>query len=145
MNFVNQKNKYMVTMAQNLYFHAMADNRGAMTLIADDAAEQDFKEEMLLYSVLAKEQANIRDLEQVDQAIEQYILNTYGFYADFDIDDALGRLVKDGIVRQMADGTLKTLPPAAAAAHIDELWDVYLNDIPVPPMGEGHEFDATDT
>ena len=57
----------MVVMAQNLYFHAMADNRGVMTLLADRAAEEDVKEEMLLYSVLAKEPANIRDLGQVDR------------------------------------------------------------------------------
>jgi Protein of unknown function (DUF3754) len=142
MNFINQKNKYMVTMSQNLYFHAMADNRGAIALIADDAAEQDIKEEMLLYSVIAKERANIRDLEQIDQAIEQYMVNTYGFIADFDIDEALGRLIADGVVRQLADGTLEALAPAAASERIDELWDKYLNNIPTPPMGEGRELDA---
>jgi hypothetical protein len=142
MNFVNQKNKYMVTMAQNLYFHAMADNRGAMTLIADDASEQDIKEEMLLYAVLAKTEANISDLDQVDEAIEQYMHNTYGFIADFEIEDALIRLVATGIVTQRADGTLDTLPPAAASAHIDKLWDRYLDDLPEPAVGEGTEFDA---
>jgi Protein of unknown function (DUF3754) len=142
MNFVNQKNKYMVTMAQNLYFHAMADNRGAMTLIADDAAEQDIKEEMLLYAVLAKTEANISDLDQVDEAIEQYMHNTYGFAADFEIDDALSRLVETGIVTQRADGTLDTLAPAAASDHVDKLWDRYLDDLPEPFVGEGTEFDA---
>ncbi len=73
MNFVNQKNRYMVTMAQNLYFHAMADNRGVMTLLADRAAEEDIKEEMLLYAVLAKERVNIRDIGEIDAAIEQYL------------------------------------------------------------------------
>ena len=58
-NFVAQRNRYMVVMAQNLYFHAMADNRGVVTLLADRAAEEDVKEEMLLYSVLAKAPANI--------------------------------------------------------------------------------------
>ena len=58
-NFMNQRNRYMVVMAQNLYFHAMADNRGVMTLLADRAAEEDIKEEMLLYGVLAKERVNV--------------------------------------------------------------------------------------
>ena len=71
-NFINQRNRYMVVLAQNLYFHAMADNRGVMTLLADRAAEEDVKEEMLLYSVLAKEPVNIRDL-RLDEAIEQYL------------------------------------------------------------------------
>ena len=56
-NFMNQKQRYMVVMAQNLYFHAMADNRGVMIKLADRAAEEDIKEEMLLYTVLAKENA----------------------------------------------------------------------------------------
>ena len=46
---------------------------GVMTLLADRAAEEDIKEEMLLYSVLAKERVNIRDLRQVDAAIEEYL------------------------------------------------------------------------
>ena len=28
-NFIAQRNRYMIVMAQNLYFHAVADNRGA--------------------------------------------------------------------------------------------------------------------
>ena len=72
-DFINQRNRYMVVLAQNLYFHAMADNRGVMTLLADRAAEEDIKEEMLLYSVLAKERVNVRDLQAVDEAIEQYL------------------------------------------------------------------------
>ncbi|HSR80250.1 MAG TPA: TMEM143 family protein, partial [Hyphomicrobiaceae bacterium] len=40
-NFLNQRTRYMVVLAQNLYFHAMADNRGVMTLLADRAAEVD--------------------------------------------------------------------------------------------------------
>ncbi|HRD76717.1 MAG TPA: TMEM143 family protein, partial [Hyphomicrobiaceae bacterium] len=45
--FLNQRTKYMVTLAQNLYFHSMADNRGVMTLLCDRASEEDVKEEAL--------------------------------------------------------------------------------------------------
>jgi hypothetical protein len=141
--FIGQRNKYMMTLAQNLYFHAMADNRGVLTLLADRAAEEDVKEEMLLYSVLAKQQANVRDLDEIDAAIERYLKTTYGFDADFDIDDALKRLLADGIVRQLPDGTLETLSPAQAAKHIDELWDAYLDNLPDYGSREGQEFDAT--
>lgn len=140
--FVGQRNKYMMTLAQNLYFHAMADNRGVLTLLADRAAEEDVKEEMLLYSVLAKQKANVRDLDEIDAAIERYLKTTYGFDADFDIDDALKRLLADGIVQQLPDGTLETLSPAAAAKHIDKLWDAYLDNLPDPGARDGVEFDA---
>src|SRR5690606_17533775 len=71
-NFLNQRQRYMVILAQNLYFHAMADNRGVMIKLADRAAEEDVKEEILLYSVLAKEPATWADLHDIDKAIEQY-------------------------------------------------------------------------
>ena len=141
-NFMNQRNRYMVVLAQNLYFHAMADNRGVMTLLADRAAEEDIKEEMLLYGVLAKERANVDNLAQVDEAIEQYLKNAFGIDVDFDVEDALGRLKREGIVTERPDGTLETLPPHEAALHIDKLWDACLDNLPDMAVEEGREIDG---
>jgi uncharacterized protein DUF3754 len=140
-NFINQRNRYMIVMAQNLYFHAVADNRGVMTLLADRAAEEDVKEEMLLYSALAKAPVNVRDLKAVDEAIEAYIKDTFDLDVDFDISDALGRLKQDGLITELPDGTLRALPPQAAAAQIDKLWDLCLDQLPDTPA-IGHEFDG---
>lgn len=137
-SFMNQRNRYMVVMARNLYFHSMADNRGVMTLLADRAAEEDIKEEMLLYRMLAKRQFNIRDLKAVDREIEQYLSQAFGVDVNFDVEDALGRLKQEGIVTELEDGTLQTLPPLEAASHIDKLWDACLDQLP-DITGEGHE------
>ena len=140
MGFINQKNRYMVVMAQNLYFHAMADNSGVIIQLADRAAEEDVKEEILLYCVLAKEAAKRSDLPAIDAAIEKYLETTYGIVVDFDLDDALRRLIADGVVREEADGTLVALPPEKAGLHIDERWDRLLDDLPdFPNQHEGHE------
>jgi hypothetical protein len=139
---MNQRTRYMVVLAQNLYFHAMADNRGVMTLLADRAAEEDIKEEMLLYSVLAKERVNIANLRHVDEAIEQYLTTTFGIDVDFDVDDALARLKQEGIVTELPDGTLETLPPHEAALHIDKLWDACLDNLPDTVVEEGQEMDG---
>jgi hypothetical protein len=142
MNVVNQKNRYMVTMAQNLYFHSMADNRGVMTKIADRAAEEDIKEEMLLYTVLAKTRVRADELDDVDRAIEKHLAEHYEIKVDFDVTDALRRLVEDGIVRKAEDGTLHALQPVEAADHIDVLWDSYLDRMPRRQANnEGIEFD----
>ena len=140
--FINQRTRYMVVLAQNLYFHAMADNRGVMTLLADRAAEEDIKEEMLLYGILAKERVNIGDLRQVDKAIEEYLEATFDIDVNFDVDDALQRLKADGIVSELADGTLQTLPPRQAALHIDKLWDTCLDNLPDLVVEEGRETDS---
>ena len=142
MSFLNQKQRYMVVMAQNLYFHTMADNRGVILKIAARGAEEDVKEEMLLYTVLAKEEATRNDLPAIDLAIEQYLARTFGVNVDFDLEDALDRLIRDGIVTETADGRLVTLSPAEAARHIDAKWDMFLDQLPDPVSAEGYEFDS---
>jgi hypothetical protein len=144
-SFLNQQQRYMVVMAQNLYFHSMADNRGVMTLLADRALEEDVKEEILLYSVLAKERVHRDDLDQVRIAIEQYLLNAFGVDVLFDAEDALQRLVDDDVVTISDDGYLDAKSPHDATLHIDDLWDNYLDKLPDPVIGEGHEMknDAT--
>jgi hypothetical protein len=94
---------------------------------------------MLLYSVLAKEQVNIANLRQVDEAIEGYLASTFKIDVDFDVDDALGRLKQEGVVTELPDGTLETLPPHEAALHIDKLWDACLDNLPDVVVDEGHE------
>ena len=143
MSFVNTRQKYMVVMAQNLYFHALADNRGVIMTLADRAADEDAKEEMLLYSVLAKENVNRSDLHAVDKAIEQYLHKSFGVNVDFDLEDALGRLLKDGVATEAADGAIQVLDPTAASAHIDNKWDSFLDDLPdYSEDDEGTEFEG---
>ncbi len=141
-NFMNQKQRYMVVMAQNLYFHAMADNRGVMLKLAARAAEEDIKEEMLLYAVLTKENARRQDIPDIDAAIEQYLAASFGVSVDFDITDALERLIADGVVSEQPDGRLSALAPKAAALHIDKKWDAFLDELPDPTSVEGMEFEA---
>jgi Protein of unknown function (DUF3754) len=140
--FMNQRQKYMVVMAQNLYFHALADNRGVMIKLADRAAEEDVKEEMLLYGVLAKTSVNRRDLVHVDNAIERFLKSTFEIDVDFDLSEALGRLIADGIVTEDADGNLQTLSPAAAAKHIDYKWDGFLDTLTEDKDDLGVELDT---
>ncbi len=138
-SFLGTRQKYMVKMAQNLYFHSMADNRGVITLMADRAVEEDIKEEMLLYGVLAKEHVHYDELPDVKLAIEQYLRNGFGIEVHFDVHDALERLMADGIVSKGAGGMLTTLLPHDAALHIDKMWDSYLDELPDPARGEGEE------
>ena len=140
-NFVAQRNRYMVVLAKNLYFHSMADNRGVMTLLADSAADEDIKEEMLLYTWIANmPPLKARDLETIDRGIEGYLKTAFGIDVNFDISEAFARLKQEGIIAEFEDGTLKTLPPAQAAIHIDKLWDACLDQLPdITTTGEGEE------
>lgn len=139
MSFVNQKQKYMVVMAQNLYFLSMADNGSVISELATRAAEEDIKEEWLLYAILAKTEASRADLPAIDEAIENWLLRQFDVPIDFDVHDALDRLIADGLVSEAADGSFRTLPPEAAASHIDGKWDVLLDGLPLPGAMLGEE------
>lgn len=65
----------------------------------------------------------------------------FGVRLDFDLDDALSRLIADGIVTETPDGRLAALPPFEAAQHIDRLWDAFLDSIGCEGRPEGEELD----
>lgn len=130
-NVLNQRRAYLMVLAQNLYFHTLADNRGAIALLAGRAEEEDLKEEMLLYTLLCRESVHESEIGEVKQAIEQFLADEFGISVEFDVEDALSRLIADGIVRREASGRLAALSPAQGCAHLDAAWDGYLN-----PKGE---------
>lgn len=121
MKFFAQRTQYMMVLAQNLYFHNLANNRGVLTLLCDRAEEEDVKEEMLLYSYLMQYEVPSNSLSQAKQAIEAYLSQEFNVSVDYDIEDALGRLTRDGLVLE-EDGKLKSLAPAAGCAHLEALW-----------------------
>lgn len=131
--FLTQKNQYMMTLAQNLYFHTLADNRGVLTLLADRAEEEDVKEEMLLYALLVRGPLAQSELDEAKEAIEQFIMEEFKVLIDFDLHDALGRLTKEGLVREADNGDLITLSPSEASAHLRKTWSAHLENIPTPP------------
>lgn len=126
-NVISQRNRYMMTLARNLYFHSLADNRSVITLLANRAEEEDIKEEMLLYTVLAKERVHEREMLDVQAAVEQYLQSEFSRVVTFDAMEALGRLIRDGVVRRADDGTLEALSPLEGRKHLDKLWDGYLD------------------
>ncbi len=127
MKFFNQRNQYMMVLAQNLYFHNLADNRGVLTLLSDRGEEEDIKEEMLLYALLAKEPLLEEELPEGGRAIERYLEEEFGVQVAFDLYDALSRLEAEGLIRKDAEGRLSMMPPAEASRYIDSKWDEYLN------------------
>ena len=66
---------------------------------------------MLLYSVLAKENARKQDIPDIDTAIAQYLAASFGISLDFDIIDSLRRLPVSGVATRLPDGPLVNLPP----------------------------------
>ncbi len=128
MQLFRMRSRCRLQISQSLYFHSLANNAGALTLLAQRGEEEDLKEEMLLYTKIAQSPIRMSDLEATKSAIEAYLLSTFNVTVDFDAKEALGRLLRDGIVAQET-GLLRALPPATALTYIDEKWDDYLDQI----------------
>jgi uncharacterized protein DUF3754 len=127
MNFFHTRNHYMMVLAQNLYFCSLANNRGALTLLADRAEEEDVKEDMLLYAFLARSPSKHDALAKIKDAVIGFLQDRCGVAVDFDAEDALRRLLADGLIRADAQGNLTATAPDAARQHLDRLWDRLLD------------------
>lgn len=125
--FFHTRNRYMMELAQNLYFHNLANNRGALTLLADRAEEEDVKEDLLLYTFLCEQPVSEGELAVLDRRIEDFLREECGVAVNFDAEDALQRLMEYGVVELTAERTLHALPPAEACRHLDRLWDRLLD------------------
>jgi hypothetical protein len=121
------RNNYMMVLAQNLYFHALANNHAALTLIADGAEEEDVKEDMVLYAFLAKHPLQYDALAEIKAEIETFFTERCGVTVNFDAEDACRRLLADGLIRNDASGNLDAIAPAEARAHLDKMWDRLLD------------------
>jgi hypothetical protein len=124
--FHTRKN-YMMVLAQNLYFHSLANNHGALTLIADRAEEENVKEDMLLYAFLAQHPLTYDALFEIKDEIVVFLKERCGVDVDYDAEDACRRLLADGLIRSDAEGNLNAIAPREARAHLDALWDRLLD------------------
>lgn len=128
MKFGNMKVRYMAAMGRTLYFHSMADDRMVLAKLAEDSAEQDTKEDALVYSVLAKKPARRSDLDDIKAAIDQYLHQNFALDSDINADAALDRLMGEEFVFESANGELQTIPAAEAVERLDSRWDTVIAD-----------------
>jgi len=124
---VHRRAKYMLKVTRNLYFQNISNNQGALALLTERAEEEDIKEELLLYTLLAKTSVHRNELGDAQTAIEEFLTQHFGVHVDFDTEDALARLLETGLVVEHSDGVLVAMSPATAAKHIGDMWHGYLD------------------
>ena len=122
MSFFNTRNGYMLTLSQRLYFHSLADNRGALTLLSDRGEEEDVKEEMLLYCFLCRQSISKTDVPIIQSKIERYISQTFNTDIRFDVFDALERLQRDNLIIENNQGELSAVNPLNGQQLLEGLW-----------------------
>ena len=86
---------YMARLAKNLYFHSLDNNEGALNYMIELATQEESKEALLAYVFLAQTPMTKEDL---DEAIELFVRETYKIEMDFEVEDGLKKLQSLGIL-----------------------------------------------
>jgi len=122
-NFKNRKLTFMQVLSDNLYFKNLDNNAGVFHRLIDDAEEEECKEAILAYYFLLT-MDDITDAEQLDSVVEEWFSSRWTSEVDFEVEDALDKLVNLGLARQPAEGLL-AVGIEEACRILDERWDRY--------------------
>ncbi|QEQ96616.1 TMEM143 family protein [Neptunomonas concharum] len=103
--FKNRKLKFVQSLTQNLYFKNLDNNAGVFHRLIDDAEEEECKEAILAYYFLLTSERKLTKPE-LDGLIEQWFKEKWRCTINFEIEDALHKLKKLGLVQENHDGYL---------------------------------------
>ncbi len=122
-NFKNRKIHFMKTLADSLYFKNLDNNTGVFHRLIDAAEEEECKETILVYYFLLRANASLA-IDDLDQIIENWFQSQYQHSFDFEINDAIAKLVDLGLVKQ-SNQLFSAISLHDARVQLDALWDGY--------------------
>ncbi|MEH6575905.1 MAG: TMEM143 family protein [Amphritea sp.] len=122
-SFKNRKLKFMQVLTQNLYFKNLDNNAGVFHRLADDAEEEECKEAILAYYFLLISKQPLSRAE-LDKKIEEWLMSPWCCRVDFEIEDALDKLIALGLVTEVSR-KLSAIPIVEATKKLDRRWDDY--------------------
>ena len=115
--------RFMQALTQNLYFKNLDNNAGVFHRLTNDAEEEESKEAVLAYYfLLSNEQTMTR--AELDKKIEQWLADRWQCRVDFEIKDALDKLLVLKLVTE-TDGQLSAVPIRQGIKNLDQRWDDY--------------------
>ncbi|MEZ6133556.1 MAG: TMEM143 family protein [Pirellulaceae bacterium] len=125
----NTKRRYMLNMAQSLYYQNLDNNAGVLLRLLEEGEQQEACEAVLAYFVLAVElsEQGPQSLQAIDAACERILFDATGLHVDFDIDSTLRTLIHLGIVR-VDEAGWRGLALQEATTVLDKTWDSWFND-----------------
>lgn len=122
-NFKNRKIRFMKTLSDNLYFNNLDNNMGVFHRLIDAAEEEECKEAMLAYYFLLTANTPL-SAEALDKQVESWFQNKLKHAMDFEVDDALQKLLKLGLV-SLASNAYQAVSLDEARKILDQTWDNY--------------------
>jgi hypothetical protein len=113
--------RYQKRLADTVYFRNLANNAGVIDLLVGAGEEQDVKEAMLAYWVLARAGRPLSK-EEIDAGAEAVLRERFGFAVNFEIADALTKLERRGLISRAGEA-YGALSVQDALVKLDAAWD----------------------
>lgn len=123
--FKNRKIQFMKTLTDSLYFKNLDNNQGVFHHLVDAAEEEEFKEAMLASYFLLTENKGM-NMESLDQVIETWFQEKLDCSIDFEVNDAINKLVRLNLVEKR-NGNLVVKPIKECNQILDSIWDNYFD------------------
>ncbi len=102
--YLNTRQKYQLNLTQSLYYQNIDNNAGVIHRLLDEAAEQENREVMLAYFFLWHDTSTEGlTTAALDARIEAWLEREAEQSVDFEITDALGKLVQFRLVQQTGE------------------------------------------
>lgn len=125
-SYNNTKNIYSLNLTRSLYYQNLDNNAGVLFRIIDSAEEQECREALLGYFFLWREpKADGWTAGELDDHVEAFLQQKAKVRVDFEIEDALAKLLRHGLVDATSAGRYRALPISDALAKLDHTWDNY--------------------
>ncbi len=121
-NFKNRKLRFIQTLTQNLYFKNLDNNAGVFHRLLDEAEEEEGKEALLAYAFLLQADRSL-SLDELDNHIERWFERQLGCRVDFEIDDAIQKLIRFGLVSEELPLCYRAVSVEQALRLLDQRWD----------------------
>ena len=94
--------RFLKTLSESLYFKNLDNNAGVFHRLIDDAEEEEDEEAILAYYFLLSEKKSLV-ANELDEIIERWFENTWNCSLDFEVSDALQKLVDLELVNKNGD------------------------------------------
>lgn len=117
--------RYQKQLADTVYFRNLANNAGVLDLLVGAGEDQDAKEAFLAYAVLRQAEHPLVKAE-IDNAVEAYLKDRFDLDVDFEIQDALSKIERLGLVTRDGEA-YRALGPSDALVRLDAAWDGVFN------------------
>lgn len=119
----NRRIEYWKTLTENLYFRTLGTGGGVLHELLASAEEQEVAEVVLAARFLFDATEPV-SAEELDRRVERWLLAHCEREIDFEVDDAIGKLERLGMIEPTSpEGMMVAVPIDDALAALDDRWD----------------------